>query len=68
MKDAQKFRRIHYNLISSIFNVGLGGSDLAKNAIGGLEELYGKDASKLFAENLNLRQKINLLTLMLSSG
>jgi hypothetical protein len=48
--------------------VGLGGSELAKLAISGLEELYGKPASTLFAENLNLRQKINLMTLMLSSG
>jgi hypothetical protein len=48
--------------------VGLGGSDLSKDAINGLEELYGKPASTLVVENLNLRQKINLMTLMLSSG
>jgi hypothetical protein len=45
VKDALKFRKVHYGLISSIFNVGLGGSTLAKEAMNSLEGLYGKPAS-----------------------
>ena len=31
-KDAQKFRRLHYNLICAIFNAGLGDTEVAQSA------------------------------------
>jgi len=55
VKDAQKFRRLHFNLICAIFNAGLGETSLAQTAFNELETLYGKPTEILLRENLNLR-------------
>lgn len=67
-KDASKFRRIHYNLQSAMFNAGLGETELSQNVMKGAEEYYGKPAETLLVEGLNLRQKINLVNFILASG